>query len=157
MLLERDAFSMEDARAPVRAVGFNADGSEIWFGGGTGNRLLLTPMLGGQVRSFLGDEVVTVSWSPDGLTLATAGREGRVLLWDSSSGDLLAALGRRPAKDASVLSWSREGDRLVSGIPGRGEVRLWSTENLRTPPRELRRLAEERTRLRLDGLSVVDR
>ncbi|TNF81130.1 MAG: serine/threonine protein kinase, partial [Acidobacteria bacterium] len=29
-----DEFALEDARVPVRSVGFNGDGSEIWLGGG---------------------------------------------------------------------------------------------------------------------------
>jgi Tol biopolymer transport system component len=50
----------------VRRTGFNAEGSEIWLGGGLGRRMRSVPLLGGAVRNFLGEEAVNVDWSPDG-------------------------------------------------------------------------------------------
>jgi serine/threonine protein kinase/Tol biopolymer transport system component len=54
-----------------RDAGFTSDGSEIWLRGPPppSNRMGLLPLLGGPVRSFLGDHVVNVSWSPDGTRL----------------------------------------------------------------------------------------
>jgi serine/threonine protein kinase len=62
----KEGFTLEDARAPVRSVGFDHEGSELWLGGGTGHRLQLAPLLGGPARNFLGPDVVEVAWSPDG-------------------------------------------------------------------------------------------
>ena len=52
----------------TRDAGFTSDGSEIWLRGPPppSNRMRLMPLLGGPVRSFLGDHAVNVSWSPDG-------------------------------------------------------------------------------------------
>ncbi|MBW2579159.1 MAG: serine/threonine-protein kinase, partial [Deltaproteobacteria bacterium] len=61
-----DEFTLEDARAPVRSVGFSGDGSEIWLGGGPWRRVRSVPLLGGPLRNFLGEHVVGVAWSPDG-------------------------------------------------------------------------------------------
>ena len=52
---------------PNRAVGFSADGSEIWGHGG--NRLRLRPLTGGAPRAFLDDRTVNVAWSQDGTRL----------------------------------------------------------------------------------------
>jgi len=61
-----DEFSMEDARAPVRSVGFNGDGSEVWLGGGPWRRVRSIPLLGGPLRNILSKDSVGVDWSPDG-------------------------------------------------------------------------------------------
>ncbi|UCF36608.1 MAG: serine/threonine-protein kinase, partial [Acidobacteriota bacterium] len=66
LLTDGSGFDLEDARAPLRSVGFNHDGSEIWLGGGPWQRVRLKPLMGGSTRYFLGENVVNVSWSPDG-------------------------------------------------------------------------------------------
>ena len=45
----------KDVRAPVRSVGFTGDGTELWFGGGSGQRLRTMPFLGGSAGNFLGE------------------------------------------------------------------------------------------------------
>jgi len=126
---ERDTLAMEDARAPVRAVGFNADGSEIWFGGGTGNRLLLTPMLGGQVRNFLGDEVVTVAWSPDGERIVYHERSGGdpTYVADASGMNSRLILGASAGTHQHFPVWSIDGEwiYLSRGRAATGEMSLW--------------------------------
>jgi Tol biopolymer transport system component len=52
---------------PNRAVGFSANGSEIWGHGG--NRLRVRPLTGGASHAFLGEHVVNVAWAPDGTQL----------------------------------------------------------------------------------------
>ncbi len=60
-------------------LGFSADGSEIWLGGQPkGTRLRVMPLMGGPLRAFLGDNVVSVAWSPDG---------GRIVYHTSDAGD----------------------------------------------------------------------
>jgi serine/threonine protein kinase/Tol biopolymer transport system component len=61
-----DEFAMDDARAPVRSVGFNGDGSEVWLGGGPWRRVRSVPLLGGPLRNILSKDSVGVDWSPDG-------------------------------------------------------------------------------------------
>jgi serine/threonine protein kinase len=51
----------------VRSVGFNHDGTEMWYGGGVPQRMRAV-ILDGQptTREFLGPNVVNVAWSHDG-------------------------------------------------------------------------------------------
>lgn len=58
-----------DVLAPLRALGFSPDASEIWNGGGKGRRLRLLPAGGGVFRNFLGDDAAEIAWSPDGRRL----------------------------------------------------------------------------------------
>ena len=56
-----------DLRSYGRAIGFSADGSEIWYrGGGSRRRPRLVPLMGGNPRLFLGESVPEMTWSPDG-------------------------------------------------------------------------------------------
>ncbi len=57
--------------------------------------------------------VFSVSFSPDGRIVATGGRDGLLLIWDSHTGEVL----RRFDDDGSVLSvgFSSEGQTLVAG------------------------------------------
>jgi WD domain, G-beta repeat len=68
-------------------------------------------------------EVWSVSWSPDGSRLATAGRDGTVRLWDAANGQNLLSLTGHTNRVASV-SWSPDGSRLASGSWD-GTVRVW--------------------------------
>jgi len=56
----------------LRSLGFNGDGSEIWFNpeGNPGREKVLLPLSGGTPRSFLRRGYSTPSWSPDNARLA---------------------------------------------------------------------------------------
>jgi hypothetical protein len=56
--------------AIVRKLGFNGDGTEIWFNPGDGKPLLLMPSTGGPTHPFLPDGANTPAWSPDGANVA---------------------------------------------------------------------------------------
>ena len=58
-----------DARAPLRAVGFSGDGSEVWSGGTERRRLMLWPLIGGTPHNFRDESAAEVAWSPDGTRL----------------------------------------------------------------------------------------
>jgi WD40 repeat protein len=53
--------------------------------------------------------------SPDGTRLAAGAKDGSVLVWDLSSGDVVAKL---PPQDVPVscLRWSKSGDRLAIAL-----------------------------------------
>ena len=76
--------------------------------------------------------VTSVSFSPDGQTLASGSGDGRILLWDVSSGQLQATLEGHTDGVTSVL-FSPDGQTLASGggMPSYGgsgrddRIRLW--------------------------------
>ena len=69
------------------------------------------------------DQVTAVAWRPDGKTLASAGRDATVRLWDTTSGKEIATLKGHTDKVTSV-AWSPDGKNLAStGYDAR--VRIW--------------------------------
>ncbi len=113
----------------VRRVGFNADGTEIWLGGGLERRMRSIPLLGGPPRNFLGPDAVNVDWSPDGT---------RMVYHDRTAGDPLFVADRDGANPRKILapeagvhqhhpSWSVDGKWIYfsRGRPATGEMDLW--------------------------------
>jgi WD40 repeat protein/tetratricopeptide (TPR) repeat protein len=70
-----------------------------------------------------------VAFSPDGKTLAMAGREGNVHLWDVASGKLLETL-RGHSSAVNAVVFSPDGRTLASGGTDH-TVRLWNAETRR--------------------------
>jgi WD40 repeat protein len=66
---------------------------------------------------------VAVAFAPDGKTLATAGRDGLVKLWDVASGRYLRSLERHYSRP-EALAWSGDGRTVVSASRT-GVIRLW--------------------------------
>jgi WD40 repeat protein len=60
-------------------------------------------------------QVHSVSWSPDGKTLAFAGGDGTVRLWEAATGKEQATLKGHTAGVSSV-SWSPDGKTLASRL-----------------------------------------
>jgi Tol biopolymer transport system component len=124
-----DEFAFEDARVPVRSVGFNGDGSEIWLGGGPWRRVRSMPLLGGPLRNFLGEHVVNVAWSPDGEHVAYHERLAGDPLYvaDRSGANTRLILGPPAGTHQHFPVWSVDGQwiYLVRGRPTTLEMDLW--------------------------------
>jgi WD40 repeat protein len=72
----------------------------------------------GKLASYV-EPLISVAWSPDGSTIASAS-SGRVSLWDTQSGQLRHTLHAA----AETLTWSPDGKRIaVAGYDGK--IRLW--------------------------------
>ena len=69
--------------------------------------------------------VLSVSFSPDGKTLASGGSDGAVRLWHADTGTLLKA-STGHIGSVECVHFSPDGKTLASGCVG-GAVRLWST------------------------------
>ncbi len=72
------------------------------------------------------ERVLSISFTPDGTTLASARRDGTVMLWDVASGKSIATIEAHEAQVLSV-SFSSDGAILASGSSD-GTVKLWDTE-----------------------------
>ena len=73
------------------------------------------------------DSVETVSYSPDGRTLASASWDGTVKLWNVESGDIIFNLDGHSG-GADALSFSPDGRTIASGSWD-GAVKLWDFES----------------------------
>ena len=71
-----------------------------------------------------GSEVSSVSLSPDGAKAASAGDNGRVILWDVATGEQLVSL----EPTATLVSFSPDGKRLATAGGRDKRVILWDTD-----------------------------
>jgi len=112
---------------PVRHVGFTRDGSEIWLK--AHGRIQRAPLLGGPMRSFLGADVQSVEWSPDGKSLVFfESPDDPIYVADRDGTNSRLTLG--PAGGGvhqHFPVWSVDGRwiYLVRGTPTTMEMDLW--------------------------------
>jgi WD40 repeat protein len=69
------------------------------------------------------DAIDALAWSPDGLTLATGGRDHRIVLWNTASGKPRATLSGHHAGLRRVV-WS-QGRRLLASLDWEGVTIIW--------------------------------
>jgi WD40 repeat protein len=113
----------------VLSLGFSPDGSRL--GSGSNDRTARLYELGNdtssKVTSLLGEAVAAVAFSPDGKKLAGGCLDGRVLVWDGRTLQVLQRLNAVPARAVYTLTWI-DNDTLVTAGKA-GLIRAW---NVRT-------------------------
>ncbi len=118
-----------DARAPLRAVGFSGDGSEVWSAGIEGRRLKLWPLMGGAPRNFLDESAAEVAWSPDGMRLVyhTWQAGDPTFVADHNGANQRLILQNEPGLHNHYQVWSKDGRSIyfVRGRPATREMDLW--------------------------------
>jgi WD40 repeat protein len=130
----RDVAEMAVEADSVNAVAFSPDGKTVAVAMGHGGHCdpstdvavgLWEAVTGRLVRRWPspGDSrgLMSVAWSPDGKTLATAGDSG-VTLWEPGSGKVV---NRFAAQDLQAVVFAPDGSRLIAG--GRKGMHVWDT------------------------------
>jgi WD40 repeat protein len=127
---------LDDHQGGVNQVTWSPDGELLTTAGDDGTVRFWNPNTGEKLRqidvgastgsSAVDDHIVyTLSWSPDGAYLASGGGDGYIRLWNSISGESIAAI-RGHDNFVAYLSWSPVGEQLVSAGAD-GEARIWNT------------------------------
>jgi serine/threonine protein kinase/Tol biopolymer transport system component len=118
-----------DVRAPLRAIGFSSDGSEVWTGGTEGRRLMLWPLMGGAPHNFLDPHAAEVAWSPDGRRLVYHKWDpgDPVFVADYNGANSRQIVQNEPGLHNHYSTWSMDGRwiYLVRGRPATRELDLW--------------------------------
>jgi WD40 repeat protein len=118
-----------NAQVPVNALAFSPDGKTLATGHGPVGAVgwvKLWDVATGKVKATLEGHtsiVLTVAFSPDGDTLASAGQDGAVKLWDVTTGKEKATLRGQGGWVLAVV-FAPDGKTLAWGEQG-GAIRLW--------------------------------
>jgi serine/threonine protein kinase len=118
-----------DARAPLRAVGFSGDGSEVWSAGTERKRLMLWPLIGGAPHNFRDESAAEVAWSPDGTRLVyhTSQAGDPTFVADHNGANQRLIVQNEPGLHNHYQAWSKDGRWIyfVRGRPATREMDLW--------------------------------
>jgi WD40 repeat protein len=115
----------------VSALAFSPDGKLVAAGGPNDGSIRVWDMQTGKLKHLLsGHEISWLTFSPDGKTLASAGMDGKVILWDVAQEKARVTLpghdkdekGRGPWVTDAVFA--PDGQTLASG-GGDGMLRFW--------------------------------
>jgi Tol biopolymer transport system component len=131
-----------DVRGPLRSLGFNGDGTEVWIAGIDGRRLRLLPLVGGTSRNFLQEPIAEVSWSPDGTRIVYHSRVAgdQVFTADGSGANPTTLIAAGPPDDHRHFQvWSQDGRWIyfVRGRPATREMDLWRISAAGGAPEQL--------------------
>ncbi len=123
--------------------GFTGDASEIWLRGPPLNRMRLLPLMGGPSRPFLGENVVNVGWSHNGMRIAyhTNDPGDPLFVADRDGENARQIFVDRPGMHNHFPTWSPDG-RWVYFVHGNQrtlELDLWRIEATGGQPERLTR------------------
>jgi len=108
----------------ILAADIRNDQSQVAFGGP--NRLVKVVTPGGDLQHKLKkhtDWITGVAFCPNGKVLATADRNGGLILWDPDTGqELFTLAGHKSA--VTALSW-RDDSKLLASCSEDGSIRVW--------------------------------
>jgi serine/threonine protein kinase/Tol biopolymer transport system component len=130
-----------DARAPLRAIGFSGDGSEVWSAGTENRRLRMWPLIGGAPHNFLDERAAEVAWSPDGTRLVYHTWEpgDPTFVADHSGLNPRQIVRNEPGLHNHYPVWSKDGRWIyfVRGRPATREMDLWRISPAGGAPEQL--------------------
>ncbi|MFJ1600284.1 WD40 repeat domain-containing protein [Streptomyces sp. NPDC088261] len=125
------------------ALAFSPDGALLAVGGHSLGRVFLQDAVTGETLATLTERadpgqatkgssnsakpynpVGSLAFSPDGTTLAAAGTDGKVCLWDVGARKVRAVLTAAATEGGMSVAFSPDGRTLATGSP-EGTVRLW--------------------------------
>jgi len=111
---------LENHQDSVNSLFFSPEGNFLASSDVDGIINVWDLMNGGKNHSLLGHSNITsnagcvVKWSPNSSTLASAGDDGKIVLWDGRDGSLITEL-IPSGSSISALAWSPDGKYLASG------------------------------------------
>lgn len=106
----------------------------VALGGGSDGVVTIVDLnMGGQVRRLNqgGLTVFSLAFDPNGTTLVTASLSGQAVVWDVTTGVIVAKLGD-PRDLITAVKWSGDGETLATGHES-GRIRLWTREAVFRP------------------------
>ena len=138
----KETACLEGHSEPVRSIAFSPDGLRLASASGPAfseyvsedkkrdNTVKLWDVATGkEMASFVGhkESVGCVTFSPDGLRLASGSKDGTVKLWDAANGDVLATF--NGPNEITTVAFSPDGKRVAAGLGNRGDnylVKIWA-------------------------------
>jgi WD40 repeat protein len=122
----------------IWAVAFNRDGSRLASGGGSDGVVMISDFITGALihrleghRWYVGE--VTFSSDSQGRLLASAGSDGTVRIWDTTTGREIAASPLAHEGVVDGMAFSPDSQFLASGGSD-GIVRIWDTATWKPAP-----------------------
>ena len=136
---ENERTLQHEIEGEIRTIAYSSDARLLAAGGSTGVRICDLHSDEMYVLEPLSHGSSSVEFSPDNKRLASAGIDGSILIWDTDSRTIVAAL-KISTQRVWSIAFSPDGESLASGHQD-GTVNLWNLLTLE--PRTLARHSDE--------------